>query len=458
MINLSKIKEKAFYVVGLSVSGEHIAQAMSEQNTTFFAWDDQEKVRQKLLHFQNKFVPPNKVNWENIDYLLLSPGISNDHIAAIAAKSYNVPIICDIDLLVINNITANFIGITGTNGKSTTSALIHHLLSRQKISSEIGGNIGIPVAKLNNLSSKNQHYVLELSSYQLERSVNLSTDIAVLLNLSTDHLDRHMTFTNYIDAKSNIFNHNHQCQDVVIGIDDPHCNNIYDQLKQSKSHHVLPISSVKILKNGISCVNGILYDFQQKIGSIKNNLYGDHNYQNIAAAYAVLKILNIEFKVKDLYRFKGLEHRQEICREIGNIKFINDSKATNTESCITAIKTFGNNKGNLYLIIGGVAKQDSIERIIYYSDFIRCIYLIGESSEVFASIFDKYNIEYKLCFDMKRAVHTAYKDCHNNNIDRCILLSPACASFDHYSNFNARGNDFKNIVNSILSEMDDYNE
>ncbi len=454
MINLGNFRNKVFYIVGLSLSGESIVKAMLQQQISCTVWDDNSKIRNDLANLDVVFTQPEDIDWNGIDYLLLSPGIpdygDNTHRSAVLAKLNNVPIIADVDLLFCCDASAYFIGITGTNGKSTTTALTHYLLQKQSVITQLGGNIGIPIAELQSLPD-DFGYILELSSYQLERCPHLNLNIAVLLNLSVDHLDRHITFDNYSKAKQNIFHHSHDCQHAVIGMDDEHCRAIYNQLRQSDKHKVYPVSGQKVLAVGVSCVNGTLYDNGDEICTVNSRLQGMHNYQNIAAAYAILKILNIGFNNKHLSQFKGLSHRQEFCATINNTTFINDSKATNVESCLTAIKAFGNKK-NLHLIMGGVAKQDDIAQIAQYIDAIACIYLIGESCRKFADIFSKYNINYKMCFNIRDAVHEAYKYAIIAEQKNYVLLSPACASFDQYRNFNERGDDFKRIVAELASE------
>ena len=214
MINFSSLKNKTFYIVGLSVSGKSVLQAMIIQNINCYAWDDDVAIRDSIKNPDINFQDPLNVEWEKIDYLVLSPGIvgygNKAHISAKLAQANNVKIICDIELLYMSCSTANFIGVTGTNGKSTTSVLLHHLIKQSK-DAFLGGNIGIPVANLDNYTNKNQHYILELSSYQLEYCSALKVDTAVLLNLSHDHIERHGNFENYINIKKryllNLVNH-----------------------------------------------------------------------------------------------------------------------------------------------------------------------------------------------------------------------------------------------------------
>lgn len=385
-----------------------------------------------------------EINWSEIVGVAQSPGIPMSHLVSEAARAAGISIFTDIDLLQKRSPNAKYIGITGTNGKSTTTALIGHILKQAELNVEIGGNIGIPALSLENLS-EDGWYVLELSSYQLELSNDLHLEIAVWLNISPDHLDRHGSMENYVSTKKRIFSH---AKSACIALDDDYSKQTCNQLRIP---HTTIASEFKncpadiwIDASGLLHCNGALFDCNEL-----ETLKGTHNWQNVALAFAVaLQILNTPQKIWEyIQTFPGLAHRQQLAAKIGQVEFINDSKATNADACEKALKTYMDR--NIFWILGGVAKTDGIDLLKPYFSYIKKAYLIGEAQDRFADILSG-SVTFEKCSSLETAIAKSSADAKLEN-DAVVLLSPACASFDQFRDYEHRGEEFIQIVRKINS-------
>ena len=348
------------------------------------------------------------------------------------------------------------VGITGTNGKSTTTALIGHILKEAGRDARVGGNIGNGVLGMAPLNA-NAIYVLELSSYQLDLCESLHCDVAVLLNISPDHLDRHGGMDGYIAAKKRIFM-NQRARDIaVIGIDDAVTQGIAMGTSRPGEARVVQISAEFGLARGVSAVDGHLFDSTGgqaiKVGELSQApaLPGQHNYQNAAAAYAACHALGVAPGriMEGLRTFPGLAHRMELVGEIDGVRFVNDSKATNAQAAEQALKTWP----KVHWIAGGVPKADGIEPLAPWFDRIEKAYLIGESQEAFAKTL-KDKVEVVRSGTLQAAVRTAFEAAKaSGETAPIVLLSPACASFDQFKDFEARGDAFRDLVRALGSEV-----
>jgi len=446
---------KAFYVVGWGRTGLSAAQSLKNSGARVFVWDDN-ATSQKTAQSQGfDVVSPQDVDWSKLSALVLSPGIPHTfpkpHLSAQLAQENHVPILCDVDLLAQALPQAQMVGITGTNGKSTTTALMSHLLKGAGLQVQMGGNIGVPVLDLEDQPGAT--YVLELSSYQLERTPHLTLDTAVLLNITPDHIDRHGDLAGYVQAKRHIFQPQGSAQDIVIGVDTPESEAIFKGLSQDTVKRVVPMSTVRSLDKGVYIQDGFLVDgyFEDhaRIYDLRQHPYlkGQHNWENILAAYGVVKLKGLTFDVSVLEAFQGLVHRQELCGIQDNVHFINDSKATNIESTLRALAAYE----NIYLILGGQPKESLLQGIETYTPHIQKCYLIGEAQDQFAKSLDVAKIPFIKCGDLKTATQKAYEDAVSpGNERRIVMLSPACASFDQFKDFEDRGNQFKMHVEDII--------
>ena len=394
-----------------------------------------------IVHDDGQNIIP-EINWSEIVGVVQSPGIPMSHAVSEAARAAGISICTDIDLLQKRNPKAKYIGITGTNGKSSTTALIGHILKQAGLNVEVGGNIGIPALSLENLNETGW-YVLELSSYQLELSNDLHLDIAVWLNISPDHLDRHGSMENYVNAKKRIFSH---AKSACIALDDDYskqtCNQLPIPYTTIASEFKNCPADIWIDASGMLHCNGALFDCNEL-----ETLKGTHNWQNVALAFAVaLQILNIPQKIWEyIQTFPGLAHRQQLAAKIGQVEFINDSKATNSDACEKALKTYMGQ--SIFWILGGVAKTDGIELLKPYFPYIKKAYLIGESQNDFAKTLNG-SVLFEKCSSLESAVFKASEEAKFEN-NAVVLLSPACASFDQFRDYEHRGEEFIRIVKKV---------
>ena len=426
------LKHQKIFVLGLGVSGISTARFISKLGAKTYIFDDNKTLEQiaKLNLDKNiEFCHYDKINWDEIDYLVLSPGIPSSlpepHPAVVQARSHSVKITVDVELFVNLIPNSNIIAITGTNGKSTVASLIYHILSSCNKKVCLGGNIGVPVFDLEINNDNEQYYVLELSSYQLELIDLAAFDIAILLNITADHLDRHGNMANYVKAKENIIKNTKQNQRFIISIDDDYCDNIY----QNYNGESLTISNNNNKAD-------VFFDQQKEIINyytekilfpIDVKRFG--NKQNILAAVTTAKLYHIANNhiIEAIKTFKPLPYRMEFLGKIRNINFYNDSKATNAESSLNAIKQLQ----NIYWIAGGIAKSGGINIIKDYLHNIRKIFLIGQSQEYFATQLAKYNFHSYSSFPtLELAVGNAILTADKEQQEINILFSPAAASFD----------------------------
>ncbi|MDE8610848.1 UDP-N-acetylmuramoyl-L-alanine--D-glutamate ligase [Rickettsia felis] len=401
------------------------------------------------LYTNNSIAALSDSRWQNLDKIVLSPGIPLTHKIAGIAKNFNIPIISDIDLLFEKSKNLNFIAVTGTNGKSTTTALISHILNSNGLDYPVAGNIGVPALQA---KASKDGYILELSSFQLDLVKTFTAKIAVLLNITPDHLDRHQDMTGYIAAKSKIFDRMDKDSYAAINIDNYYCREIFMLLQQEQRIKLIPFSVTKILKNGISVVGDKINDndISYKL-PFNKNLQGTHNCENIAASYAVAKIIGVESKkiLESISSFQSLPHRMQYIGSINNIGFYNDSKATNAISAVQSIKALD----NIYWLAGGIPKEGGIEEIKPYFSKIKKAYFYGQAKEIFAKT-AKNIVDFVICDNLEQAFDLAYKDAVGDNAEvKNILLAPSCSSYDQFKNFEERGELFMKLSKRHCEEI-----
>jgi UDP-N-acetylmuramoylalanine--D-glutamate ligase len=444
-------------VLGLGKSGLAAARALTASGAEVWAWDDNEDRRAEAAAKDVPLVDLYTCNWLEPVSLVLSPGIPHTHpephpVAALA-REQGIEIIGDIELLGRAQPDARYLGITGTNGKSTTTAIAAHVLELSGRRSEAGGNLGEPVMTFEPLGSEGI-YVLELSSYQLELTFSITFDVAVLLNISPDHLDRHGGMEGYVAAKRNIFRRQSEPRTAVVGIDDEISLKIFQELKAKGDQIVWPISAKTRAEGGVYVIEGVLFDDTEGQAvpalDLKNveNLTGQHNWQNAAAAYAACKAAQVPPPViaACLRSFPGLAHRQERVGEIDGVLYVNDSKATNAEATARALACHD----SIYWIAGGRAKEGGLAGLEPYFPKIAKAFLIGEAEADFAAFLDG-KLDYQRCGDLATALAAASAEAHRRE-GATVLLSPACASFDQFPNFEARGDAFRSAVRALSGE------
>jgi len=442
-------------VMGLGKSGLATAEALRAAGAEVWAWDDSEARRAEAKAKGFEPVDLMTCDWKELTTLVLSPGIPHTHpkphpVAALA-KQHKVEIIGDIELLARCERHASYIGVTGTNGKSTTTALIGHVLKACGRRVAVGGNIGTPVLALNPINDGT--YVLEMSSYQLELTVSLTFDVAVLINVSPDHLDRHGGMDGYIAAKKQIFHRQTTPRTAVVGIDDPHSLALHDELVRVADQRIVAISAQRRIDRGVYVEDGVLHDAidgpAKAIGDLRPipTLPGAHNWQNAAAAYAACRAVGLEGKaiVEAMAGYPGLPHRQETVAVAGGLTFVNDSKATNADAAAKALGCYD----AIYWIAGGRAKEGGIASLAPLFGRIRRAYLIGESATSFAQALPA-SLLHEVSGTLEAAVKAAHRDALKDGATGAVvLLSPAAASFDQFANFEARGDAFRSLTLSL---------
>ncbi|RDD61289.1 UDP-N-acetylmuramoyl-L-alanine--D-glutamate ligase [Ferruginivarius sediminum] len=461
MIPLSFMNGLVVAVLGLGRSGKSAAKALMASEAEVWAWDDNEDRRAEARAEGIPLVDLNNIDWREPVSLILSPGIPHErpqpHPIAAKAREAGCEIIGDIELLGRAMPDASFIGITGTNGKSTTTSLIGHILALSGREAQLGGNIGKPVLEFSPVEP-GHYYVLEMSSYQLERTLSITFDVAVLLNVSPDHLDRHGDLDGYVAAKCNIFRRQSDPRSAIVGVDDEHSRRIHDHLKATGAQVVVPVSCLGRVAGGVGIEDGVLIDDMdgQAVPAIDlrevATLPGRHNWQNAAAAYAACRRIGVDAPViaACLRSFPGLAHRQEHVAQIGGVAFVNDSKATNAEAAARALACYK----PIYWIAGGRAKEGGLAGTEAYYGNVRHAFLIGEAAEDFAaSLEDK--LPATVCGDLETAVRKAAEHARADGEEGAtVLLSPACASFDQFADFEERGDAFRRIVATLRDEIE----
>ncbi|MBS0235782.1 MAG: UDP-N-acetylmuramoyl-L-alanine--D-glutamate ligase [Proteobacteria bacterium] len=462
MILLGNCIDKTYGVLGLSRTGLAALHSFLLSNARVVAWDDNPAVLQNLkdridhpkgaldfvvaqayLDGRLKLMSEPVSVMGKLAGLVVSPGIAIQyqkvHATVAIARQFKVPLLSDIELLQSACQQARYIGITGTNGKSTTTALVGHIYKSSNRRAQVGGNIGIPVLSLDPMVEDGT-YIVELSSFQLEIGNPLQLDVAVLINITPDHLDRYPSMKEYVDAKMRVFAASNRTK-AVISIDYPITAEIADKLL-SQGYRVIPISTKKQVPGGISVIEGVLLDSIEKetisyMLPALPNLRGRHNSENLAAAYAACRAggLSHQSILGALPNFIGLPHRMQIVGEKDMLCFINDSKATNIDSARCSLEAFD----NIIWIAGGVCKDEGIKAVADLFPKLRYVYLIGEAAVQFAAVLQEYKVPHTIAGTLAKAMSLIGESHYKAGN---VLLAPACASLDQWKNFEERGEAF----------------
>jgi UDP-N-acetylmuramoylalanine--D-glutamate ligase len=360
---------------------------------------------------------------------------------AARVRAAGVPLVCDVELLARAKPANVMLAVTGTNGKSTTTTLLAHILAHAGREVAAGGNLGTPALDMADLGPEGR-YVLELSSYQLELVENLKLRAGVLLNITPDHLGRHGGMGGYVAAKRRLFDRLAPDGVAVIGVDDDHCAAMADTL-EGDGLNVVRISAEETLPRGISAADGILRVDGHPVCDLRPiaRLPGRHNWQNACAAFALARADNVptETIVEALASYPGLAHRQELVAEFGGVTYINDSKATNADATEKALVCYD----NIHWILGGQPKEGGIDSLVSHFGRIKHAYLIGDAAEAFARVLAANEVPHTMCGSLLMAVTKAAAMADDGDV---VLLSPACASWDQFKSFEHRGEVFRQLV------------
>jgi len=461
MIPVRGFEGRTVAVFGLARTGLAAARALVAGGAQVALWDENPKSRAAAEAEGLPLVDLSTADWSQFAALMLSPGVPLTHPAphwtVEKARAAGVEIVGDIELFAraVNAAPEHrrpkVVAITGTNGKSTTTALIGHVCREAGRDVRIGGNIGVGVLGLEDMHG-GAVYVLEMSSYQLDLTSSLHADVTVILNLSPDHLERHGSMEGYVAAKRRILMNQGKGDTAVIGVDDPWGQQICTEITAANRRTIVPISASKAMGRGIYVLNGLLYDATgeraQEVADLNRarSLPGRHNWQNAAAAYAAAKGLGIaaDEAAQHLLTFPGLAHRMETVATLGRVRFVNDSKATNSDAARQALSSYPKS----FWIAGGQAKTDGIAPLEDLFPRVAKAYLIGEAAPAFArTLAGKAPAVETGTLDA--AVAQAYADASASGQDAVVLLSPACASFDQYTDFEDRGEAFRAAVQRL---------
>lgn len=454
MISVTVFSGQTVAVMGLGGSGLATALALREGGARVIAWDDQEKRRHDAEDQGITVKNLKEADWAVFSALILSPGIPlthpEPHWSVKTAQQMHIPVIGDVELFCLERACimpdVPLIAITGTNGKSTTTALIAHMLSVAGYHVEMGGNIGTAILSLKPFSPEHV-YVVECSSFQIDLAPSLRPSIGILLNLSPDHIDRHGTMEHYCAVKERLIENSSL---ALIGDDDKWAQKFSERFQGEKRL----FSANHLVSNGVFAEGNVVYTInegkeKEKVAGLENitSLRGMHNAQNACAAIAVAEAFHISRAIiqKGLQTYPGLPHRMEQVGEKDKLLFINDSKATNADSTEKALLSFD----NIYWILGGRKKEGGISSLKSLFPKVRQAFLIGEASKEFATDLEG-SVPYTFCLTLDIAVRTAYEQALLKGEKAAILLSPACASYDQYKNYEERGDHFRSLVENIL--------
>jgi UDP-N-acetylmuramoylalanine--D-glutamate ligase len=443
---------KRVAVFGLARSGTACIEALRLGGAEVLAWDDAAEAVAKARDSNVSVSDLKAVDFKTLDSLVLSPGVPlthpKPHWTVEKARVAAIEIIGDTEVFAraIAGTGAKMVAITGTNGKSTTTALVGHLFQAAGRDCDVGGNIG-RAAFLLKPPAKDLIYALELSSFQIDLMPSLKPDAGILTNITPDHLDRHGTMENYAAVKARMFAHQTRGDAAVVGVDDPWCEAIADSIPPGPV--VRRVSVLRVLKNGISAHDGILRDDGEAAIDLRPMpaLKGAHNWQNACVAYGAARALGLSVAQIEagMRSFPGLAHRMQEIGRLGAIPFINDSKATNADAAAKALASFD----TIYWIAGGIAKAGGIAPLAQFFPKIVHAYLIGQAADEFARALDG-KTKITQCGTLDRAVAAAAEDAQRDRKEGAVVvLSPACASFDHYPNFEVRGDAFVKAVSQL---------
>lgn len=447
--------EKPIGVAGLGQSGLATVAFLAQHHFSVLAWDQRLDCAKTLESLSNVTIvyghaPP--ISFRECATIVLSPGIRRDHPGLAEAVNHQVPLINDVEWLFRHaqhhNPTTEFIGITGTNGKSTVTSLVGDMVSIDGQKVAVGGNLGPPALSL--WHPKTHQWVLELSSFQLESIQQFRPHVAALLNVTPDHLDRYADLEHYLMAKEQIFNQQKKGDWAVINLDDPLLADTYQRLKR-RFIGLIPFSIERAIQGGVYAVHDKLIDHRldnpivlMDLSHIK--LAGRHNRSNAVAATAIALASGAsrESVIKTLTNFPGLPHRMAWVRDVQGVSYYNDSKGTNVGAVVQSLQSFS---GKVILIAGGRDKKGDFSKLApWVNTHAAQLILMGEAADSMAQALKGDRVAIHRVTTMEQAVKMAHKLAQPG---QTVLLSPACASFDMFRNFEERGEHFQEAVHAL---------
>lgn len=457
MFPATSFRGKRLAVFGLARSGTACIEALRQGGAEVHGWDDSAPAVEKARAAGLPVSDLHALDFSGLDALVLSPGVPlthpEPHWTVLKARHAGIEVIGDTEVFAREAALAGarLVAITGTNGKSTTTALTGHVLASAGLDAEVGGNIGKAVFLLRP-PAPGRVYVLELSSFQIDLMPGLRPDIGILTNLTPDHLDRHGSMETYAAVKARMFARQGRGQTALCGVDDAWCADIARRAAATGAD-LRAVSVTHPLADGISAPDGVLRDRRDghQVAEIDLRampaLRGRHNWQNACMAYGAAKAMGIgvEAIAAAMRSFPGLAHRMQQVGQVGAVSFVNDSKATNADAAEKALSSFE----NIYWIAGGIAKAGGIEPLRPLFGRVARAYLIGQAAESFSATIGSA-MPAEICGTLEKALTAALRDATASGAGPAVvLLSPACASFDQYPNFEVRGEAFVNAVSRL---------
>ena len=440
-------RNKKIFILGMARSGYAAAKLLKKYNNEILITDKNDQNEEQLKELEAlgvKFIKtdtPEELLDSSFDYVIKNPGIRIDHLVCLKANELKISVTNEVEVaFYFLPKDIKIIGISGSNGKTTTTTLIYSILKKAGFPAILGGNIGYPVSSLVEVTKEKDILVLEISSHQLHDIINFKTDISVLTNLSEVHIDHFGTYDYYKAQKVRIFN-NHTKNDIaIVNKEDKDTEAYLDTINSSKIFFSSENTADTCIKN-----NAIYYK-EEKVLELKDVLLkGKHNYENIMCAISVAKQFDVanEIILDVLKDFKGVEHRLEYVDTVNGRKFYNDSKATNVKSTQIALSAFSE---PTILLLGGLDRGHSFEGLKEYLKNTKKIVAFGETKNRIKEFADKEKIECTVVDTLKEAVEVSF---NSSDVGDVILLSPACASWDQYKCFEDRGIEFKECVKKI---------
>ena len=440
------IKNKKVFIFGMAKSGYEVAKLLAPSNEVIVT--DSKKQNEEHIKILEElgvkiYITDNQLDLidDSFDYMIKNPGIKFDNPVVLKAKSLNIKVVNEIEIA-YDYLPKNvkIIGTTGSNGKTTTTTMIYEILKMKYDNVYLAGNIGYPLSQIVKDIKENSILVMEISDHQLCDMYNFKTNVSLLLNLVHAHIDFHGSYEKYMAMKKRIFNNHTESDIAILNYDNSDVLNLTSDIKSTKKYFSKEEKKDCYIEN-----DSIYYGKEEVIKLEDIKLKGMHNYENVMATILALKEFGFENEIirKYLNNFNGVEHRIEFVKELNGRIFYNDSKATNNEATITALKTF---KTPTILIMGGLDRKIPFDDLKDYMGNVKLLICYGETKDVLEEFARKNNIKNIKVNNLEEATKEAYKNSQEKDI---ILLSPACASWDQFETFEQRGELFKKIVNEL---------
>ena len=438
---------KKVLVLGMARSGYEVAKLLSNYENEIIVTDAKEQDSahlEELTSLGVKFIlssNPELLLDNSFDYVVKNPGIRKDHVCVLKARELNIPVVNEVEVayhLLEDDI--KIIGITGSNGKTTTTTMTYEVMEKAGLPVHLGGNIGYPVSSLVKRAYSGDILVLEISDHQLVDMYDFKSDISALLNLSEVHLDFHGEYDIYKACKKKIFSNHDENSIAILNGEDSGVMELTNDIVSNKMYFSSKNDGDCYIKDGY-----IVYKGENVVALNDIKVRGMHNYENIMAMIMIVKQFDVSNSIicEYLSEFKGVEHRIEYVKELNGIKFYNDSKSTNVDSTIIALSSFTN---PTIILLGGLDRGHSFEPLNNYLNNVKLVIAYGETKDRIKEWALSQNISCEVVDDLVSATKLSYENASSGDV---VLLSPACASWDMYDNFEIRGNEFKSVIESF---------